>query len=514
MLSPLPFSYFTPTFTRETTDKTRLLTGQLSTHTGTWVAREIMGNPAFKQAQREQLAGEMLRFMMPNSQPTTYIACDSFDRYFILSQHKTNYTSLPLPAGYALQGMPMSDSDLRINTLYLELDDSADDQKGHAIRYAILSPEGDIIIDRIPHFELEEIHIRFQGKWTQTEMLHRLNQKRNELFNLIAQQNQINPYEFNTCAKSGEMSTFMLSSVWLHGNFTLETNPDGQIISLNSLQHFNSLDRPETITPKLIKSLPLLSSYSVHDWLAFQTQGNEDSIDSHLNRDPEKSIAFLLEVNQTLLKILLIPHGYLRRFVNTFINDRPEQEILLDFLWSRRQELLACALENESFQTYLETPEAQQDMQKHVAHMLRFRTQDDWLIVSSDEHDSVLSNAQSQWVELHANQPEWSLDDAPAALSRSLNPPQHPAWMSASSSHHELSRLSPCGVSSPALSLFERPLSERNSPSPSNIIDYVSEQFSRGYLYSQRLFSSRPRDYQISPIDESLQPETTPNPVT
>jgi hypothetical protein len=132
------------------------------------------------------------------------------------------------------------------------------------------------------------------------------------------------------------------------------------------------------LTPKAIEHLPYPTGYYTYNWLdiiqAQTYQAKSNIVDLTLSNSPQ----YRAEVDETLLKICLLPDSYLERFVDEYIPSGAQPYINL--MKKRRDELRASALQNSSFKSYLKTPAAQLEAQYFLNHLKTFRAGDQVII--------------------------------------------------------------------------------------------------------------------------------------
>ena len=144
------------------------------------------------------------------------------------------------------------------------------------------------------------------------------------------------------------------------------------------------------ITPLLIESLPYPRNYYSYNWLDIKKKGVMHA--SHKIVDPVTLASqphFRLEINQAMLKILLLPGCYLQKLVDAIMPVSVEADIYLKFLCERRDHLKIHALQNASFQAYLLSPATKEDTKQHLIHMKRFMINGLHNVVDAADHDEL-----------------------------------------------------------------------------------------------------------------------------
>lgn len=180
------------------------------------------------------------------------------------------------------------------------------------------------------------------------------------------------------------------------GNICL--NNENQVIKIDGDWCFAAIrarsysSEPKALSAELLSKLPYLHGMYAHNWLDIIEEEITYS-DSHLI-EPALSSAphFRNEVNQAILKTLLLPNNYIKRFVDTFIPVGSDADRFITFLQQRREELKAIALKDASFKAYLLSQEAKNDVHDHLLHMKGFVVHGVQPIIQPTEHDELENN--------------------------------------------------------------------------------------------------------------------------
>jgi hypothetical protein len=140
-----------------------------------------------------------------------------------------------------------------------------------------------------------------------------------------------------------------------------------------SIRHEQFIGYKKAITPELLAGLPFPFGYSAYNWLDLKKKEipylTSDIVDEYLADAPH----FRNEVNEAILKILLLPDDYLTHFVDAYVSVTRQGNGFINFLKHRREELQAAALQNNSFIEYIKSQAAQAAVRQHTAHMNTFQ---------------------------------------------------------------------------------------------------------------------------------------------
>lgn len=158
---------------------------------------------------------------------------------------------------------------------------------------------------------------------------------------------------------------------------------------------------PKALSAELLSNLPYLHGVYAHNWLDIIQE--EISCDPSNIIDPSLSNAphFRNEVNQAVLKTLLVSNNYIKRFVDTFITIGSSADRFITFLQERRKELKAIAEKDVSFQAYLLSQNAKNDIRDQLLHMKRFVVHGKQPIIPATEHAKLENDYAELVAELH-----------------------------------------------------------------------------------------------------------------
>ena len=142
------------------------------------------------------------------------------------------------------------------------------------------------------------------------------------------------------------------------------------------------------VTADVIESLPdlVFREYWAFNWLDYvqenQYYGHSKLVHPHLSNDP----CFRREVNQAILRVVLLTSLVLQKFVDAYVTDGTRQREFLYFLIGRRDELLQAALQSESFCHYVGSQEAKADTAFFSQNVRTFTAHRE-VLLSSDAYE-------------------------------------------------------------------------------------------------------------------------------
>ena len=197
------------------------------------------------------------------------------------------------------------------------------------------------------------------------------------------------------------LGQIMLTAVFVqeidlkNGNIGL--NKHNQVVKIDgdwcfaAIRDSSYATKVKTITPELLSSLPFPIGYYAFNWLDIKKENvsyiSSSIVDAQLANAPH----FRNEINEAMLKILLLPDRYLRHFVDAYIPVGVSADRFINYLVHRREELKRVAVFNESFQAYLVSSAAKQVTQQHLNHMKNFVANGSNTIISDAEHAGLNS---------------------------------------------------------------------------------------------------------------------------
>ncbi|CEG57346.1 hypothetical protein [Legionella fallonii] len=153
-----------------------------------------------------------------------------------------------------------------------------------------------------------------------------------------------------------------------------------------SIRAPNYSSKPKALTAQLLKGLPYLNQFYAFNWLDIieeeSFEGDGHIVEPALSHAPH----FRNEVNQAILKTLLLPNNYIKSFVDAFIPVGSYADRFITFLQKRSEELKVIALQDASFQNYLLSQAAKDDIRTHLIHMKGFLANGIQPIIQPTEH--------------------------------------------------------------------------------------------------------------------------------
>lgn len=139
----------------------------------------------------------------------------------------------------------------------------------------------------------------------------------------------------------------------------------------------------------LIAALPYPRHFHTFNWLDYVKKRVCHLTSRIVNSTLSKSVQFRQEVNQAIVKIILLPDHVIEGFVSACV---PERQIeFIELIKSRRDRLQILAAQDSSFQTYLSTTAFQIDAQNLTAHLCDFKAQGQFPILQHIEQRMQLA---------------------------------------------------------------------------------------------------------------------------
>jgi hypothetical protein len=129
-----------------------------------------------------------------------------------------------------------------------------------------------------------------------------------------------------------------------------------------------------------IRNLPFLEAFKPYNWLdifcagkfnskAYRTNGHTALVSHDFNNNPE----FRREVNETLLKLLILPHSIIEKFISHFTSNTDIADHMHTLLTSRLEAMRAEALEEKSFQQYIVSDKAKEYFKVAFEELTKFQ---------------------------------------------------------------------------------------------------------------------------------------------
>lgn len=202
----------------------------------------------------------------------------------------------------------------------------------------------------------------------------------------------------------------MLLSVFLqeidlkNGNICL--NADNHVVKIDgdwcfaAIRDSSFAHYKKDISPDLLKTLPFTVGYAAFNWLDIWKEGIAYSSSKVVNEHLANAPHFRNEINEAILKILLLPNQYLERFVDAYIPVGVEADVFINYLKERYQELKKVSLHNESFRAYLSSDAAKALVAPYAKYLKDFKANGNYSIVNSDQHESLTTNVSQMYEHL------------------------------------------------------------------------------------------------------------------
>jgi len=151
--------------------------------------------------------------------------------------------------------------------------------------------------------------------------------------------------------------------------------------------------RSAHITEKGVSQLPLMDDYQAYNWLDYvkkgATQGAYSSdirfrlINESLPDEPH----FRKEVNEMMLKILLIPPELAKEIVSRNTNEEKFYESITNEIANRQEQMSKASLENGSFNVYMQSADAKNCLAETISDIEKFQKNNK---LSSNDFSGVL----------------------------------------------------------------------------------------------------------------------------
>ena len=192
--------------------------------------------------------------------------------------------------------------------------------------------------------------------------------------------NEANKFADGTYRGLGQVmliSMFVREIDLKNGNLGLDDR--GRVIKIDGDWSFAGLSEGRFPTPQYqysltaeaVESLPYPKDFYTFNWLDL-TQNNIHSITSEIvNPALSQAPQFRAEINQAMLKICLIPDSFIDKFVDAYMPAGADRFVTL--IKARRDELRLSALQNRSFQDYLNSSQVGVDALNFIEQMKSFQ---------------------------------------------------------------------------------------------------------------------------------------------
>ena len=121
------------------------------------------------------------------------------------------------------------------------------------------------------------------------------------------------------------------------------------------------------ISPEVIARLPYPEHFYAFNWLGFINVEAKLAESAYLDSSVANHPVFRKELNEAMLKILLIPQEYLQKFVEAIVPANAQH--FLQIINNRRGQLYGSAMQNQSFLNYLSGAEPNK-LNKHLIEQI------------------------------------------------------------------------------------------------------------------------------------------------
>ncbi|MBL7480598.1 hypothetical protein [Legionella bononiensis] len=208
-----------------------------------------------------------------------------------------------------------------------------------------------------------------------------------------------------------------------NGNLGLDAQ--GRVIKIDGDWCFaewqrGGVGRKYGLTPEMIANLPYPRDFYAFNWLDLAHQEVKSVSSRIVNPDLINARQFRDEVNQAMLKICILPDRFIEHFIDAYIPAGGSR--FVELIKNRRTELQASALQNLSFQTYLKTPQAQEDAQSLINQMNSFVANGDKKVMHEQEHQTAHEEVMRHMTALTASEQKLQIRlDLPSENTDLLN---------------------------------------------------------------------------------------------
>ncbi len=185
-------------------------------------------------------------------------------------------------------------------------------------------------------------------------------------------------------------------------NGNIGVDKDNRVIKIDGDQCLASIlgvNNKYDITPKVIAELPSPYDFHATNWLDMIRKGVPTTNYVYNGQIHSGLVGFFLtnsksfraEVNQAMLKICLLPDEYIEKFVSAYIPEghKPDRQVYIDLITSRRDLLRLSAVQNESFRSYLSGSDAPEDVKKFMEHIKDFQAGGVFILPDEQERSQL-----------------------------------------------------------------------------------------------------------------------------
>ncbi len=124
-----------------------------------------------------------------------------------------------------------------------------------------------------------------------------------------------------------------------------------------------------------IDALPQLKTYQSHNWLDHIENGKSKSPSVITHSDLSSNPKFREEVNQAILRVLLVPKVLIKEFIQFYFSDekfKTEANALEALMLNRIDMLRTAAFANASFMAYVHTDKAKTEVNDYLSYLENF----------------------------------------------------------------------------------------------------------------------------------------------
>jgi ankyrin repeat protein len=160
-------------------------------------------------------------------------------------------------------------------------------------------------------------------------------------------------------------------------------NSEGQMISIDCGSHGFKDNIDLEITAQVIYDWPYISEdstyttsnwFGLYHWVKADGKPKRDEKSSLVNRAQSHDPKIRLEINQTILKFIVLDDKLIEKFVASYTDDETEIEEYTQFFIKKKKQLLDAALQNGDFLAYLSNDQSKEDLQTYVKDLALFKT--------------------------------------------------------------------------------------------------------------------------------------------
>jgi hypothetical protein len=165
----------------------------------------------------------------------------------------------------------------------------------------------------------------------------------------------------------------------------------GRIIKIDGDWCFARLDswfenENFSITSNDLDRLPFITEYFSYNWLDIIKEEKYQSSSEFIEVDFSVNESFRLDVNNTILKIILLSNEMINAFVKNYIEDEEGSSFITTEICSRRDLLIVAALQNDSFKQYMKTSLSEDTLDTFMKEISVFKTAKKHTLFEDNQH--------------------------------------------------------------------------------------------------------------------------------